>query len=332
MTFFRSSGSFIRFFTLVVTALGCAGMTAQEEAALKPQTLPTGMMITPTAARGSVFLPLNPDLPHLPDVTVNDSVDHPVSTALSPDGNTLLVLTSGYNRMNDTAGKAIPWQSNEYVFVYDVRQRLPFKRQVLQVPNTFIGITWNPDGREFYVSGGKDDNVHIFKLVNGGWAEPQPPILLDHKAGLGKEVKPVAVGVAVNSSGTRLLVANYENDSVSLIDLKERKKIAELDLRPGADNPAQHGVPGGEYPYWVTFKGDDKAYVSSLRDREIVVLDVRAEPRVSARIKVQGQPNKMILNRAQTRLFAAADYSNSVVMIYADADRFPATIKTSAPS
>src|SRR5438128_2390510 len=160
MASFGTAGPFIRLLMFLMV-LPAVNASAQQLPIPKPQTLPTGMMITPTAARGSVFLPLNPDLPHLPDVTVNDIVDHPVSTALSPDGNTLLVLTSGYNRMNDTAGKAIPWQSNEYVFVYDVRQRLPFKRQVLQVPNTFIGITWNPDGREFYVSGGKDDNVHI---------------------------------------------------------------------------------------------------------------------------------------------------------------------------
>ncbi len=50
--------------------------------------------------------------------------------------------------------------------------------------------------------------------------------------------------------------------------------IAELDLRPGKNNPAQKGVAGGEYPYGVAFNGDDKAYVSSLRDREIVVLNL----------------------------------------------------------
>ena len=36
-------------------------------------------------------------------------------------------------------------------------------------------------------------------------------------------------------------------------------------------------MPGGEYPFWVVWKGDDKAYVSSLRDREIVVLGVASD-------------------------------------------------------
>src|SRR5437016_2351211 len=198
-----------------------------------PETLPTGMMITPTAAKGSVFQPLNPDLPDLPQFTV----DHPVSTVVSPDGNTLLVLTSGYNRNNNLEGKAVPSQSNEYVFVYDIRGQLPVKQQVLKVPNAFAGIAWNPSGREFYVSGGVDDTVHIFEQANGLWAEAQPAIALGHKSGLGKEVKPMVAGVAVTASGTRLLAVNYENDSVSIIDLKARQVITELDLRPGKSNP-----------------------------------------------------------------------------------------------
>src|SRR5512146_555931 len=74
-----------------------------------PQTLPTGMEITPLAVKGSSFQELNPGLPDLPQFTA----DHPITTALSPDGKTLLVLTSGYNTNFDRKGKAIPALSNE---------------------------------------------------------------------------------------------------------------------------------------------------------------------------------------------------------------------------
>ena len=70
-------------------------LSANAQQKKRPPTaeeLPTGMSITPLAARGSTFQPLNPGLPDLPDFTV----DHPISTAVSPDGSTLLVLTSGY--------------------------------------------------------------------------------------------------------------------------------------------------------------------------------------------------------------------------------------------
>ena len=90
------------------------------------------------------------------------TADHPISTALSPDGATLLVLTSGYNRVADIKAKKIPALSNEYVFVYDVRRNPPVKQQVIPVPNTYVGIAWAPDGHAFYVAGGMDDNVHVF--------------------------------------------------------------------------------------------------------------------------------------------------------------------------
>ena len=304
---------------------------------MRAEMLPTGMSITPGAARGAELQYLNPDLPGMPEYLA----DHPIATALSPDGKTLLVLTSGYNRVSDIKAKSVPELSNEYVFVYDVRQNPPSKRQVLQVANTYMGIAWAPGGINFFVSGGMDDNVHVFSQSNGRWSESLPPIPLGHNSGLGvndeegakeSKNKPVAAGVAVSADGTRLLVANNANDSVSLIDLGQRKVVGELDLRPGKNDPAKKGVPGGEYPYDVAFKGNDKGYVSCQRDREIVVLDLHAAPAITGRIKTRGQPGKMILNSSQSALFAVADNSDSVVILDTAKDRILTEIKTTAPA
>src|SRR5579864_9345334 len=121
----------------------------KKKKSTKAQELPTGMSITPTAAQGSTFQSLNPDLPDLLQFTV----DHPISTAVSPDGNTLLILTSGYNRNNDAKAKAIPAHTSEYIFVFDLRGTAPIKQQVLRVPNAYVGLAWAPDGKQFYVSG-----------------------------------------------------------------------------------------------------------------------------------------------------------------------------------
>src|SRR5690242_20447949 len=129
------------------------------------QILPTGMSITPLAPRGTQVQALNPDLPGKATYTA----DHPIATVLSPAGNTLLVLTSGYNRIVDSKAKPVAEFSNEYVFIYDVRRGTPVKQQALRVPNTYMGIAWAPDGKSFYVSGGMDDNVHIFQMsANSG--------------------------------------------------------------------------------------------------------------------------------------------------------------------
>ncbi len=296
-------------------------------AAQSGEMLPTGMRITPTAAPGAVFEHLNPDLADNPDYLA----DHAVSTAISPNGATMLVLTSGYNRNNGADGSRIAEQSNEYVFVYDISQGRPQKTQVLQVANTFNGIAWNAEGSEFYVSGGVDDSVHIYANLGGVW-QATGEIALGHAAGEGLRVGPMAAGVAVNASGTQLLAANFENDSVSLVDLETRTVLAEQDLRPGKIDPALSGTPGGTYPFAVAFKGDDIAYVSSQRDREIDVIKVGdGALSVIARIKVQGQPNKMILNRAQNRLYVASDNADTVVVIDTASNQVVENIAVLAP-
>jgi DNA-binding beta-propeller fold protein YncE len=118
----------------------------------------------------------------------------------------------------------------------------------------------------------------------------------------------------------------------------------ELDLRPGKSDPSQSGVPGGEYPFWVTVKGAGSnaiAYVSSIRDREIVVVKLagtpelfnpRGRPSVMARIKVKGQPGKMILNAAQSLLYVVEDQSDTVDVIDTAKNMIVETIPVIAPS
>ena len=293
------------------------------------------MRITPTAAKGSTLQSLNPGLANYPNFVAGQAV----ATTLSPDGKTLLILTSGYNLNNDANGNLDPSGSNEYVFVFEVTGKNPRQKQVLQVPNTYNGIAWNPNGTEFYVSGGVNDNVHIFDLTDGTWAESATPIALNHiihtpfgtAGGLGILIEPASAGLAVNSAGTQLLVANYENDSVTLIDLTTRTILGELDLRPGKSNVAQTGVAGGEYPFAVAFRGNNKAYVTSVRDRELVVVNVKDGLSVSSRIKFAGRPNKMVLNRAQSLLYLALDNSDQVAVVDTNKDQLLNLISSGGP-
>ncbi len=274
---------------------------------LQSAPLPTGMEVTPTAAPGAQFVALDPGLASYPDFRAANAV----ATLISPDGRTLLVLTSGYNRLNDQSGKRDRAASDEYVFVYDISQRTPRMAQVLRVPNTYFGVAWRPDSRAFYVSGGMDDSIHVFERDAGAWKETSPTISLGHTKGLGINIKPMVAGIAVNSSGTKLLAANFENDSVSLVDLGTRQKTAELDLRPGKNDSARHGVPGGEFPFRVVWKDDQTAFVSSERDRELVELSLREGLKIARRIALPGQPAGIILNRAATRLFIALHSNDS---------------------
>jgi len=293
----------------------------------------SGQQITPTAPTGAKFEPLNPGLLDKPEYLAGQAV----TSVVSPDGKTLLVLTSGYNLVNSSSGSLIPADSTQFVFVYDISQKVPAKKQVIQVANTYSGIVFDPSGSAFYVSGGVDDNVHAYLVdQNGVWAEQAgSPIALGHGGiGVGLSVKPQAAGIAVTADGSKLVVTNYYNDSISVLTKTQAgwSVASELDLRPGKTNPNASGVPGGEYPLWVAIKGNDTAYISSIRDREIVVVNILSSPIVVSRIAVPGQPNRMVFNGSLSTLYVAQDNSDSIGVIDTNSNQLVENIPVTAPS
>jgi YVTN family beta-propeller protein len=317
--------------------LACLALPVHGQSSIgAQQTMPTGQVITPLAPAGAEFSRLNPGLKDFPEYTAGQAV----KTALSPDGRTLLILTSGYNRLNNARGLREAADSNEYVFVFAVGPATLEQKQVFQVPNSFVGLAFAPDGMVFYVSGGVDDNIHVFTMTSGmtrgpwaEWAEINSPIALGHKTGVGIHQKPTVSNLAVTADGKTLVAADIYNDAISLVDLATRSKIGELDLRPGIIDPAKSGVAGGESPFGVAIKGSRIAYVSSERDREIDVVDIAhpSAPKLLTRISIQGNPNNLELNAAQTRLYAAADNSDRVSVIDTVTNTVIETIHTTAP-
>jgi len=311
----------------------------------QPQILSTNQTITPIAPRGATYQALNPHVADAPDYTVGQAV----TTVVSPDKKTLLILTSGFNRWaypdGPKRGKMNPAASSEWVFVFDISSAAPVQKQAIPVPDTYSGIAFSPDGSEFYVAGGDDDNVHIFTLADGAWSEQAKPVALGHLAkankdagnlgGIGLETQPEAAGLDVSADGKTLVVANFENDSISILAKGPGgwAKTGELDLRPGLIDPKKEsGVPGGEFPYWVRIRRNDTAYVSSLRDREIDVVSLKGAPSLVTRIKLPGQPNRMILDTKQARLFVAQDNNDSVAVIDTASDKLVANIQVTAPA
>ena len=343
--------------TVVFTVFSIASGAMAQIQSPPAQALPNmGQQITPLAPVGARFEPLDPDLPFDANFLEGQSwtVSNAVTSVVSPDRKTLLILTSGYNRVFNIA--VIPpttplmWyppDSNEYVFVYDISTPAPEKRQVLQFPNTYSGIAFDPSGAAFYVSGGPSDNIHVVTLTaSGSWADqPGMTLSLGHSAGVGLGVHPCAAGLALSADGQTLVVANYYNDSITMFQggLGNWGTGREIDLRPGKNDPSASGVPGGEYPFWVAVKGNGAAataYVSSIRDREIDVVKLVGAPSIAgpqgpplivARIPVKGQPNKMTLNAAQSLLYVVEDQSDTVDVIDTAANGIVETIPVIAP-
>ncbi len=291
----------------------------------------TGQQITPLAPRGARFTYLNPGLPAYPDHVVGQGV----TAVSSPDHKTLLVLTTGDYGIFTAAGARDTAASTDWVFVFDTTGPVPVQKQAIQVTNTYNGIVFDPSGTSFYVAGGRNDNVHIYTLNGDAWAEQSgSPVALNHVSQAGGTV-PEAAGIAITTDGAKMMVTNYENDSVTLLTKSGSSwsKTADFDLRPGIIDPAQSGVPGGEFPFWVTIRGNSTAYVSSIRDREVDVLDISgAAPTLTSRIKLKGQPLKSTLNAAQTVLYVAEDQTDSVAAIDTATNTVSTEVSVAAPA
>ncbi len=216
----------------ILAGLSAASALAQTPSPIGQTIVPSGQMISPMAASGSVFQDLNPGLADMPNFRAGQAI----KTAVSPDGGTLLVLTSGFNNLNEAADVNAPnysylepQDSNEYVFVYGISGggvANPRLKQVIQIPDTFEGLVFAADSKTFYVSGGVDDVVYRYDAAGGKWGRTAS-INLGHSAllgatpvsngGIGFLQSPSAAGLALSADGKTLAVANIYNELVSLI-------------------------------------------------------------------------------------------------------------------
>jgi len=330
--------------------------------------LPTGQVITPTAAPGSTLQVLSTGLRADGDADAAEAVN----TALSPDGKTLLVLTSGWNKSNrlpsgtlitfpaldpNTGASMDTTALSEWVFVYSLNSNGSVtKLQQISIPSTYSGLRWAPDGGRFYVSGGQDDRVYVYKSNGSEFVPDTPFVLLGHNSNQnapfpnydGSILKgtkaaqavtfggsslivggAVVAGLAVSRDGKTLVAANFENDSISIVDTASRTVVHEVKFFTPGGTVAQ-----GEFPYDVAVlsnpDGSAKtAFVTSQRDDQVMAVDI-ASGRFTA-IPVGDQPNRMVLSSDQKTLYVVNGNSDTVSVIDTAAEKVLHTISLSRP-
>jgi len=305
--------------------------------------LPTGQYVTPTAPAGAVQQYLNPGLANYPDFVAGMAV----RSQLSPDGSTLAIICAGQNTLYKSTGVVDPDNSTQYIFLYDVsgaNKTSPVLQQVIKQANAHAGLVWSPDGLTLYAAGGNDDAVYVYTKAGGTFTAAMP-IALGHSAsitvtprattGVGLAVQPNASGLALSADGRTLVVANNYNDSISVIDTATKTVRYEHDLRPYfANNEGASGVAGGTFPFGVVLKNNGTAYISSDRDREVVVVDVSSNTagRLIRRIKLDGNALGLTLDAAQSRLYVAQDNADQVAVIDTATNTIIAKIDARAPA
>ena len=338
---------------LLANAVGSSRfLRAEDEGGRRGTRVATGQHISPAAAPGSRVLPLHTDLRS----DNNADAANAVTTVLSPDGSTLLILTSGSNNsFYKDDGTPIMWDipdpatgqptgettSNaEWVFVYDVSGPVPVQKQKINLPVTYNGLVWDKRGTRFYASGGADDIVYPFKKVGSAFQLDAPFMVLNTggqldntQAGPAMQsfgLAPMAVvaGLGLSSDGSTLYAANFENDSVSLVDTTSRQVTGKVVFAAPGESK---GI--GEYPFWIMVrKGSgstpDKVFVSSQCDGQVVVFD---HPPAFRSIKVGSEPNKMLLSQDGKLLYVANGDSDSVSVIDTDREVVVRTISLLRP-
>jgi YVTN family beta-propeller protein len=305
--------------------------------------LATGQFITPTAARGSVQQMLNPGLAKYPDFIASEAV----RSQLSPDGKTLAVLTAGFNSLAGASGQTDVANSTQYIFIYDVsgaNKTKPALSQVIKQTNSHVGLVFSPDGKTLYATGGVDDAVYAYTQNGGAWSQSAMISLGHHNLGVGfvpgvgLDVQPNASGLGISKDGKTLAVANNYNDSISVIDTATNTVRFEHDLRPFfAGNEGKDGGVGGTFPIGVAVKGtagNETAYVTSDRDREVVVIDISspAAGRLITRIKLDGNGQELTLDASQSKLYVAQDNADQVAVIDTRTNKIIRKIDARAPA
>ena len=368
----KNSFCFCALLGLLVCLMASALVGAQQ---VGGNVLPDGFYISPTAAPGSTFQGLPTGLRADGSADANGAV----TTALSPDGTALLILTTGYNTGFYTQGPdgtPILWPAlypltglpsstttanAEWVFVYDVRVSPPVQKQMINIPNTYHGLIWDPSGYTFYIAGGIDDRVEVYSTsangasADGTYAPNAPFVLLNHNLPANVPIQEyptgglfsttpinnnpiaqymympfsaVAAGLAISPDGSTLYVANYQNDSLSIINTATRLVTNEVVFfAPGQSTAV------GEMPYWPVVVSNAqgapvKTYVSSERDGQ--VLDVSAAGTFTV-IKVGGEPNRMILSADQHWLYVSNGDLDEIDVIDTTKDKVASRISVARP-
>ena len=289
--------------------------------------LSTGFTLTRDAVPGTVRVELNPGLRVAPDFRAG------LPASLTRAGAHLAVVTTGFDRASDGAGAYHPETAGNWLFIlrgdgdHAVEKAFP-------IPASLGGISASKDGKRLLVGGGGDDAFYIFDEGAAGFVQTARIDVglktIHGLGGLGLGSGPFVGEVALSADGEKAMAVLHGNDALAFFSLPRAAAkvpgahensstlpgaVRRIDLRPG------RGVAGGEAPYALAACGH-RAFVASLRDDEIVVVDVKEE-RVLGRVKVGALPVALAVTKDCATLVVAE--ANADAVSFVDASKLVVT-------
>jgi len=166
----------------------------------------------------------------------------------------------------------------------------------IEIAKSWLGLTFSKDGKYLYASGGNDNWIIRYQIKNKKLT-PYDTLVIGKP--WPEKISPA--GIALDDEGDKLYVVTKENNSLYVIDLKEKKVTKQIPL-------------GGE-GYTCILSDDCKTlYITCWGCDKVILFDTQKQS-LSGSIPVGDNPNDMCLTSNGKYLFVANANDNSVSVI-----------------
>ncbi len=278
-----------RLFAVALIASACGSPSPQVEAAISGQD-PSGVRRLPTGARLD------------PAGVSYDLGSMPLAMTLSPERDRVIVLLNGWREqgiqvLDRSSGRLL---------------------QTIPLPAVFLGITFSPDGKSLYVSGGNEDVIYRFDW-RAGQATLADSIALAVKQ-KDKSGTRYPAGIAISRDGRTLYAAENLGDSLAVVDLASRRVVQRLATE--------------KYPYGVVAGLDGTVYVSAWGGFTVSAFPAQANGTLGEgkRIPVARHPSALLLSTDGSRLFVVSGSTDRVSVIDTRSQRVITTLNDASPA
>jgi YVTN family beta-propeller protein len=285
-------------------AVSLAALAVVGAATAATPLTPAGWRLTPAGSQTTV--------------TIGPGLAGPWGEAISPDGQSVLVTSSG---------TAAQFESVERFSVDSLQRTGLVAYDGSKGESVFYGIAYSPDGKHAWASGGGQNVVHALDVGPGGVTETGQFPAGFFPSGLAYAQTPLGprLYVANNLGGLPFTTGSDEDPpghTVTVINPATGATTATIDL----------GIPLD--PYGVTFNRDGtKAYVTQWMGRSVAVIDTRTQRMIDSvqlsprRDPLQADhPSGITANPRRNEIYTANANSDTVSVIDTKRDRLEDTI------
>ncbi len=206
--------------------------------------------------------------------------DLPLNIAVSPTGKLLAVTNNG--------------QSTQSIQLIDAGEMKTLDSVV--IGKSWLGLTFSKDGKTLYASGGNDNWIIRYKIKAGN-LEVYDTIVIGNPW----PEKISVAGIAVDDNNNLLYTVTKENNSLYVVDLKNKKIQKQIPL-------------GGEGYTCLLSKDNKMLFVSCWGCDKVILYDTRQQE-ITGSIPVGDNPNDMCLTKNGKYLFVSNANDNSVSVI-----------------